>query len=261
MSQHNLEAVSESGVQTPPAGYYAFFINADNFNFGGLMDNNRNISRFARDLLNGSGAPSNSLGAAGDFYIDTTNNLIYGPKNAGVWGTGTSIIGPQGPQGIQGPAGNDGADGTDGADGATGPQGPQGIQGPVGPTELIAIDTLTTTTTLPNTTAYTQVRNFNFNVPSNGQYVMQAVTAIRPHSTGNDIRFEWDLNGVTISPNDYYSEEHKDTSTAQSHLRPHQFNLGNLTAGNNQLELYFRKEATGGTAQLKYLSIFIWKVS
>lgn len=63
-----------------------------------------------RTVLNGSGAPSGGLGANGDFYIDTTGHLMYGPKSAGAWGSGTSVIGPQGIQGIQG---EDGADGTE----------------------------------------------------------------------------------------------------------------------------------------------------
>lgn len=47
-----------------------------------------------RTILNGTGAPSNALGADGDFYIDTAASDIYGPKTAGVWGSGTSLIGP-----------------------------------------------------------------------------------------------------------------------------------------------------------------------
>ena len=55
-------------------------------------------------VLNGPLDPT-SQGVNGDFYINTTNNTIFGPKTAGLWGTSTSLIGPQGPQGIQGPAG------------------------------------------------------------------------------------------------------------------------------------------------------------
>ena len=47
-------------------------------------------------VLSGSGTPSNSLGADGDFYIDTTAHAIYGPKASGTWPAGTSIIGPAG---------------------------------------------------------------------------------------------------------------------------------------------------------------------
>jgi hypothetical protein len=48
-------------------------------------------------ILNGTGAPSPATGSDGDFYIDTTGFDIYGPKAAGVWGGGTSLIGPSGP--------------------------------------------------------------------------------------------------------------------------------------------------------------------
>jgi hypothetical protein len=55
-----------------------------------------------------SGAPSNSVGVNGDYAIDTTNKVIYGPKAAGVWPGGVSLQGAQGTQGIQGTAGTNG---------------------------------------------------------------------------------------------------------------------------------------------------------
>lgn len=64
-----------------------------------------------RTILNGSGVPSNGLGDDGDFYIDTLNNTLYGPKAGGVWGSSTSIVGPTG---ATGSAGNNGSDGSDG---------------------------------------------------------------------------------------------------------------------------------------------------
>jgi hypothetical protein len=94
-------------------------------------------------VLNGTGAPPNTTGVDGDFYIDTTPHNIYGPK-AGTWPTpGTSLVGPQGiagPPGAPGAQGNPGATGAQGpvgpagATGGTGPQGPQGNQGAPGPT-------------------------------------------------------------------------------------------------------------------------------
>jgi len=54
-------------------------------------------------ILSGSGAPSASLGNTGDYYLDKTSYLFYGPKTAGGWGTGLNIQGPAGPLG---PAGN-----------------------------------------------------------------------------------------------------------------------------------------------------------
>ena len=55
-------------------------------------------------LLNGTTAPANTLGRDGDFYIDTTAKYVYGPKAAGVWPAGVSIVGPTGATGPQGPA-------------------------------------------------------------------------------------------------------------------------------------------------------------
>ena len=52
-----------------------------------------------RTILNGSGAPASGLGDEGDFYIDTVAAEIYGPKTAGEWGAGTSLVGPEGPAG------------------------------------------------------------------------------------------------------------------------------------------------------------------
>jgi hypothetical protein len=56
-------------------------------------------------ILSGAGAPSNLVGAAGDYWINTTAWLIYGPKAAGVWPAGVSLIGPVGPTGATGAAG------------------------------------------------------------------------------------------------------------------------------------------------------------
>jgi lysophospholipase L1-like esterase len=45
-------------------------------------------------ILFGSGDPSNSVtGVNGNFYINTTTYKIFGPKTAGIWGNGLSIIG------------------------------------------------------------------------------------------------------------------------------------------------------------------------
>jgi microcystin-dependent protein len=52
-----------------------------------------------KTVLNGTGAPGSGIGVDGDFYIDTATETIYGPKSGGVWGSGTSLIGPQGPAG------------------------------------------------------------------------------------------------------------------------------------------------------------------
>lgn len=58
-----------------------------------------------RTILYGAAAPGGGDGADGDFYIRTTTSFLYGPKAAGVWPAGTSLVGPQGIQGIQGDPG------------------------------------------------------------------------------------------------------------------------------------------------------------
>ena len=46
-------------------------------------------------ILNGIGPPPNYVGRDGDWYMDTTANVMYGPKNLGAWpSTGLSVIGP-----------------------------------------------------------------------------------------------------------------------------------------------------------------------
>lgn len=76
-----------------------------------------------RTIHSGAGTPSPGLGAAGDFYIDTAGDAIYGPKSGGGWGAASSLVGPEGPQGsqgvqglqgMQGPQGDPGDDGSDG---------------------------------------------------------------------------------------------------------------------------------------------------
>ena len=61
-----------------------------------------------KTILNGATAPGEHTGTAGDFYLDTTTDVIYGPatltgtKAKGitvVWGIGTSLVGKPGTDG------------------------------------------------------------------------------------------------------------------------------------------------------------------
>ena len=97
-----------------------------------------------RTILNGTAAPSSDTGAEGDFFLDTTNSMLYGPKTTSGWGSGVSLIGPTGatgekgdtgdagPQGVQGIQGEQGAQGATGLTGATGAKGDTGATGPQG---------------------------------------------------------------------------------------------------------------------------------
>ena len=46
-------------------------------------------------LLNGIGVPSSSLGIEGDFYLNTSNMNLYGPKTGSDWGSPTDLVGSQ----------------------------------------------------------------------------------------------------------------------------------------------------------------------
>jgi hypothetical protein len=93
-------------------------------------------------ILSGSGVPAKTLGINGDFYIDTKNLNLYGPKTKGVWKVSTSLRSRDvpvvanviGESGAMGQTGAKGATGDKGATGASGPQGAQGIQGLAGVT-------------------------------------------------------------------------------------------------------------------------------
>lgn len=71
-----------------------------------------------RTILNGTSAPTTE-GEDGDFYLHTSTFMLYGPKAAGSWPVGVSLIGPQGIQGEQGEQGEPGEDGIVGSDGKT----------------------------------------------------------------------------------------------------------------------------------------------
>ena len=61
-----------------------------------------------KTILNGAVDPTAAEGTDGDFYINTATNEIFGPKNSGAWGNGTSLVGPQGSTGATGPTGPSG---------------------------------------------------------------------------------------------------------------------------------------------------------
>jgi hypothetical protein len=71
-----------------------------------------------KTLYHGEGAPSAELGAVDDFYIDTKNWTIYGPKTEEGWGEATSLVGPAGAPGEPGAPGEKGATGERGEAGA-----------------------------------------------------------------------------------------------------------------------------------------------
>jgi hypothetical protein len=94
-------------------------------------------------ILSGAGVPSKTLGINGDFYIDTKNLNLYGPKTKGVWKVTTSlrpkepvaasvVVGDTGPAGATGATGQQGDKGDKGITGEKGATGASGLQGDKG---------------------------------------------------------------------------------------------------------------------------------
>jgi len=72
-------------------------------------------------VFHGTVDPTNE-GDAGDFYINTASNTLFGPKDAVAgWPAGVTLVGPAGAQGPQGPHSQPGT-----------PSGPADPQGSVG---------------------------------------------------------------------------------------------------------------------------------
>ena len=126
----------------------------------------RTANSMPNTILTGTNAPSKSIGINGDFYIDTKNLNIYGPKKNNAWPlpislrgtagtdgrtgtpgvagsdgktiTNTSTVagtaGATGSAGVAGATGASGAAGETGAAGASGSAGPAGPPGPAGST-------------------------------------------------------------------------------------------------------------------------------
>ena len=82
-----------------------------------------------KSVLNGTSNPTASLGANGDFYINTATNTLFGPKTAGTWPSGVSLVGPTGLTGAAGPAGANGLDGKSVLNGTSNPTALFGVNG------------------------------------------------------------------------------------------------------------------------------------
>jgi hypothetical protein len=103
----------------------------------------RTANSIPNTILNGITAPVKSIGINGDFYIDTKNLNIYGPKKNNVWPAAISLRGTAGAAGTDGKSGTPGVAGSDGKTvtntstvsgtaGATGATGATGLAGAAG---------------------------------------------------------------------------------------------------------------------------------
>jgi hypothetical protein len=108
-----------------------------------LKSAGRTANSIPNTILNGVSAPTKSIGINGDFYIDTKNLNIYGPKKNNAWPLPISLRGTAGTAGTDGKTGTPGVAGSDGKTitntstvsgtaGATGATGATGLVGAAG---------------------------------------------------------------------------------------------------------------------------------
>ena len=105
-----------------------------------LKSAGRTANSIPNTILNGISAPTKSIGINGDFYIDTKNLNIYGPKKNNTWPFPISLRGTAGTDGKTGTPGVAGSDGktvtntstVSGTAGATGSTGATGLTGAAG---------------------------------------------------------------------------------------------------------------------------------
>jgi len=108
-----------------------------------LKSAGRTANSIPNTILNGITAPTKSIGINGDFYIDTKNLNIYGPKKNNAWPLPISLRGTAGTAGTDGKTGTPGVAGSDGKTitntstvagtaGATGSTGATGLTGAAG---------------------------------------------------------------------------------------------------------------------------------
>ncbi|PTT01522.1 hypothetical protein DBR11_07135 [Pedobacter sp. HMWF019] len=69
-------------------------------------------------IYSGTTLPEAALGAVGDYYLNSSTSLLYGPKTASGWGTAFSLKGSTGATGASGAAGATGATGAAGTPGS-----------------------------------------------------------------------------------------------------------------------------------------------
>jgi hypothetical protein len=57
-------------------------------------------------ILNGSGSPADALGSDGNYYLDTTGKVLYGPRAGGLWPRPGITLGSSGAIAVEGTPGN-----------------------------------------------------------------------------------------------------------------------------------------------------------
>jgi hypothetical protein len=184
------------GVWSPTTTYQVgSVVNYNGQNFYSLQATNLNkipetqttwwvlVGTNGNTVKSGAGAPLSTQGVIGDFWIDTTSKVLFGPKTVSGWSLpGTSMIGPVGATGVRGPQGSNGNTG------ATGAQGPQGQIGATGATGAQGVAGL----------GYGATTSSNSFLIANSVLRVFAVTSLGAYSIGDRVRVK-----SSITPANY----------------------------------------------------------
>ena len=132
-----------------------------------------------KTVLNGSSDPVAGTGVNGDFYINTTSNTIFGPKTAGTWTSGVSLVGPAGATGATGSVANVGSiSSTSNANGAIISSGVLSLAPADGTNGGIVTNVDQT---------FAGVKTFASNMITNGTITAGTVTYPNSHGTANQV--------------------------------------------------------------------------
>ena len=215
-------------------------------------------------LLFSSGTPSNALGKDGEFCLDHTGFLFFGPKAGGAWGTGTQIetaeslsaalanipAGPEGPPGQPGTKGVTGDIGPAGATGAPGLKGDTGDIGPAGGGQS-GFDSAGTIVTPPTLSNWSQL---NFGGSDTSADISYGVLiSISNNKTGNN------LSGLVKSiPNSTFDLKIK-LSTLNVWVYNQAYGIGLRESSTGRLiTVLFNELAQGAALYAKGLLITYW---
>ena len=170
--------------------------------------------RIGNTILSGTIDPTSSVGVAGDFYINTSTNKLFGPKTT-TWPSGISLVGPTGATGASG-------GGATGATGATGPSGTNSSMMWFSPRDLLGnggtgTDTSTVKTIQLNTNNWAEVLELD---QLENRTLFRALPKGWPSATSVTIRIYWLTTSadVSFSPEIYADYVKDDTDLSTSFL-------------------------------------------
>ena len=194
-------------------------------------------------ILSGAGVPAKSLGINGDFYIDTKNLNLYGPKTKGVWKVTTSLRSRDVPVvanviGESGAMGQTGAKGATGDKGSTGAAGPQGVPGIQGLTGLIGTNGLAGAAGLTGTTGNPGVAG------AKGDAGAQGIQGVKGDAGTQGAKGETGIQGVKGETGTTGAQGDAGVSVSKFAIVP-VATLAITTAGNSTSHVFFTAATAG----------------